>query len=160
MMMKPGHCASPQRSVRCTILAIVRRQLRIAQHLSTSWATDPYCLNRLAFKQKFSLTHSTGSCSCQVIGTLVWTSYSPSIKSSGRIFSNLCGITLHRRGYRRTWDNATIKHLGWSNIPTTLFLHIYCVPTSPVTFLDTTSESMMFLQVICFVTLCLITRRF
>jgi len=48
---------------------------------------------QLAFKQKFSLTHSIGSYSCQVISTLVWTSYSPSINFSGQICSNLCGIT-------------------------------------------------------------------
>jgi len=35
MMMKPGHCTSSRRFVGYTVLAIVR-QLRIAQHLSTS----------------------------------------------------------------------------------------------------------------------------
>jgi hypothetical protein len=47
-----------------------------------------------------------------------------------------------------------------SSISVGQFLHIYGVHTSRVTFLYTRIESVMFLQVICFVTLRLITRRF
>ena len=157
--MKPGRCTSLQRSVGCTVFAIVS-QPRTALRLSTSWITGPYPLRRRASKRKSSSRHLIRSCSCQAIVTLVWTSCSPSINCSGPICSNLCGITLDGRGYPRMCDNATTKHRDWWNISTKLCRRISCMPSFLVTCWNTMSECVMSLLVICCVSLCPITKGF
>ncbi len=138
----------------------IGRQSRTALRLSTSWATGPYPLRTQGSKRKSFLEAFDQVMFLPGDWHTGWTSCSPSINCSGPICWILCGITLDGRWYPRMCNNATTKHRDWWNMPTMLCRRISCVPSFLVTCWNTMSECMMFLLVICCVSLCQITKSF